>query len=40
MSLSGAAWRMLQSIPTLVAIVVLTFLIVRLLPGDPAGADR
>ena len=38
MSLSGAAWRMLQSIPTLVAIVVLTFLIVRLLPGDPAGA--
>ncbi len=30
--------RILQSIPTLVAIVVVTFLLVRLLPGDPAGA--
>ena len=30
--------RILQTIPTLAAIVVITFLIVRLLPGDPASA--
>ena len=30
--------RVLQTIPTLAAIVVITFLIVRLLPGDPASA--
>ncbi|SNB74312.1 peptide/nickel transport system permease protein [Arboricoccus pini] len=30
--------RLLQIIPTLVFIVVVTFLIVRLLPGDPASA--
>ena len=30
--------RTLQTIPTLLAIVVVTFLIVRLLPGDPASA--
>ena len=30
--------RVLQIIPTLAAIVVVTFLIVRLLPGDPASA--
>ncbi len=38
--MSGArvARRMVQTIPTLAAIVVVTFLIVRLLPGDPASA--
>ena len=30
--------RVLQAIPTLIAVVVVTFLIVRLLPGDPASA--
>ncbi len=30
--------RVLQAIPTLLAIIVITFLIVRLLPGDPASA--
>ncbi len=38
--MSGAriVQRILQTIPTLAAIVVITFLIVRLLPGDPASA--
>ena len=31
--------RVLQAIPTLAAIVVVTFLIVHLLPGDPASAQ-
>ena len=30
--------RVLQAIPTLLAVIVVTFLIVRLLPGDPASA--
>ena len=30
--------RVMQAVPTLVAIVVVTFLLVRLLPGDPASA--
>ncbi len=38
MSLARALPRVLQAIPTLAAIVVVTFLIVRLLPGDPASA--
>ncbi len=32
------ASRVLQAMPTLAAIIVMTFLIVRLLPGDPASA--
>ncbi len=31
--------RILQAVPTLVAIIVVTFLIVHLLPGDPASAQ-
>ncbi len=38
MSASRVLARVLQAIPTLLAILVLTFLLVRLLPGDPAGA--
>ena len=30
--------RLLQTIPTIAFILVVTFLIVRLLPGDPASA--
>ena len=38
--MSGArvARRVLQAIPTLFAVIVVTFLIVRLLPGNPASA--
>ncbi|WP_428395856.1 ABC transporter permease [Lichenicoccus sp.] len=38
MNATRVARRVLQTIPTLFAIVVVTFLIVRLLPGDPASA--
>ena len=38
MSPAGALARVLQAVPTLLAIVVLTFGLVRLLPGDPASA--
>ncbi|AFZ69676.1 ABC transporter permease [Deinococcus peraridilitoris] len=38
MRASYVAKRLLQTIPTLFAVLLLTFLLVRLLPGDPASA--
>ena len=38
MSATRVLRRVLQAVPTLLAILVLTFLLVHLLPGDPASA--
>lgn len=34
--MSRVLWRLLSAIPTLLGVIVLTFLITRVLPGDPA----
>jgi peptide/nickel transport system permease protein len=36
--LAAALWRVLQAVPTAIGVTLLTFILIRLIPGDPARA--